>query len=231
MRTKMLLELRNMVYLHLCPSAHVQMDLWHTPTEPCGYPPPPFEAEYTQAPPWWPVDFVGQEFLDELVLQWYHTSTFVVNGFNTDEFRRLLTENPFIPHRTPRELINNVTVRVQTDLGRETELAGHQRTLEEVLDLTQTLKEPARICIDFQGSYSGPYRAAERSRAEQAGTDRILSVMTTVSPLVTSLKSPVRGEVDGVLFYEDLTKLSPGAWKTEYLLFQKHDYVYRGPTK
>lgn len=138
MRTKLPLELRNMVYLHLCLSAHVRMDPWdsqlvrkHTPVEPCGHPPPPFEAEYTQVPPWWRVDFVGQEFLGEVVLQWYYTSTFVVNRFNTDELRRLFIENPFTAKKTPpRELINNHIVRVQIDLRSEIKLTDIKEHLK-----------------------------------------------------------------------------------------------------
>lgn len=45
-------------------------------------------------------------------------------------------------------------------------------------------------------------------RAEEAETEQAFRVMTTVSPLVTCSKGPVRGEVDGVLFCHDLTKLS-----------------------
>jgi hypothetical protein len=61
--------------------------------------------------------------------------------------------------------------------------------------------------VNFQGPYLGPLRAANRSRAEKAGTDQILRVLTTLSPLVTRLKGPVRGEVDRVLFCHDIQSL------------------------
>jgi hypothetical protein len=210
-------ELRNMVYSHLVHPddvwmksiRHLQHDtrkgLYSHP-----HPPMPYEA-VDNAPHWWRVDYVGEIFLKELACQWYCKSTFIVDAFNSD-MDRLLTANPW--DILPKDLIQNICIRVWTGFGHETLLAEKfQESLGKVLRLIQTLEKPARICINFQRPTSAYIEKHFKDRTN--GAFRLMDIIFPVLESFSGLVQ-VQGMVNGEIFHDNLTNSNLDMWKTEY---------------
>lgn len=206
-------ELRNMVYFHLCTPKNVDMAFLNRGhSEYCNFtdsnphPPLPFQDQYCKPPHWWRADFVGQQFLDELVREWYHTSTFNVNMFDLDNLLRLLDENPWIENQPPKDLINNIRLAIRIDSASEwrTEaaLAAYQTSLQEVLNTLNALEKPVRVSVDLTNIFRGRMQAVEKVRM-----DFEVRALASFLPLLRRLKRPVQVLIDGVVKYDDIMKL------------------------
>jgi hypothetical protein len=208
-------ELRDMVYLHLLGQPSM---VWRYQTE-WAYFPPSLQAN---PPHWWQADFVGAEFLDELMCYWYRTSYFVVDALNSKSIKsinNLLDENPGKLWKPPNQLINHIWIHVKTStplnrkLNLDTRRKRFQDVLKQIEEKTNTAPKTnpkpnsARIYVDL----SGPILSIpEAMRYELDILDIIFPVLLQYS------KGPVQSMVNGKVFCDDLQKLELDTWRTEY---------------
>lgn len=207
------LELRNIVYFHLCGPEDAYIDFKGTEepqypesTDSNPHPPPPFTKRDRKPPHWWQADFVGQQFLDEFVQEWYRTSIFNINAFDLDGVKSLLNKNPWKPNKPPRDLINNIRLHVHTELlGRDRDeaiIAGIKGKIQEVINELNAIEKPVRVSVNLVHPFSVWMRIQEEMNP--VFENRTISAFV---PLLRHLKHPVQVLVEGVVRFDDITRL------------------------